>query len=79
MPGVDEDKPPESLVARLRADPVRAPETLALMAAERHGPAAAAWVAEKGGPKGERQARQVKRSHARLARGSGAATGSAAG
>jgi hypothetical protein len=36
---------PKALWERLRADPVRAPEHLALAAAEAHGPAAAAWVA----------------------------------
>src|SRR5919197_719550 len=38
---------PESLWARLRAEPVRAPEHIALAAADLHAPAAAAWAAEK--------------------------------
>lgn len=76
MPADDADaKPPASLLARLRADPVRAPETLALIAAERQGPAAARWVAEHGGARGASLAKAAKRSHARLARFGGAATG----
>jgi hypothetical protein len=67
-------KPPGSLLDRLRADPVRAPETIALIAAERHGPAAAAWAREQR-HRGLKAARAAKRSHARLARVEGAATG----
>jgi len=67
--------PPESLLARLRADPVRAPEHLALAAAERHGPAAAEWRAEQGGEDPAQLAKRAKRSHARMARIGGAATG----
>src|SRR5687768_16537758 len=40
---------PDSLWERLRADPVRAPEHIALAAADLHDPAAAAWAAEKRG------------------------------
>jgi EcsC protein family len=69
---------PESLWSRLRADPLRAPEHIALAASDQHAPAAAAWVAEKrgryavGGPE---LARMVKRRHATMARLEGAATG----
>src|SRR5215204_2238193 len=38
---------PHSLWERLRSDPARAPEHIALAASERHAPAAAAWVAER--------------------------------
>ena len=38
---------PHSLWERLRADPARAPEYVALAASERHAPAAAAWVEER--------------------------------
>jgi hypothetical protein len=38
---------PEKLWERIRADPVRAPEHIALAASEKHGPAADAWAAEK--------------------------------
>lgn len=69
---------PPSLWDRLRADPARAPEHIALMAAERHGPAAAAWVEEKrrlyAHPPHE-LAQMAKKRHATLARFSGAATG----
>lgn len=46
-PGPEAERPslPPGLLEALRADPVHAPETLALMAVERAGPEAAAWVA----------------------------------
>ena len=66
---------PAGLLASLRADPVRAPEHLALAAADRHGPAAAHWVAAYRGRDPARLARAAKRSHARIARFSGAVTG----
>jgi EcsC protein family len=65
---------PGSLLERMRADPVRAPEYIALAAAERHGPAAAAWAAEQRGSPQE-LARRAKRTHARWARLSGGVTG----
>jgi hypothetical protein len=69
---------PQGLWDRLRADPLRAPEHVALAAADRHAPAAAAWAAEKRGRLGvgDRDlARMAKRRHATLARVEGAATG----
>jgi hypothetical protein len=69
---------PESLWERLRADPMRAPEHVALAASERHAPAAAEWAAEKRRrlAVSERElARMAKRRHAALARFEGAATG----
>jgi hypothetical protein len=69
---------PESLWARLRADPIRAPEHIALAAAEYHGPAAAAWASEKRARlsvDNRELARMAKRRHATLARFGGAATG----
>jgi hypothetical protein len=69
---------PEGLWNRLRADPVRAPEYIALAAAELHGPAAAAWAAEKRdrlGVSPHELGRMAKRRHAALARFGGAATG----
>jgi hypothetical protein len=69
---------PGSLWERVRADPVRAPEHVALAAAERHAPAAAAWVAEKRSRYAHdehRLAEMAKRRHANLARFEGAATG----
>ncbi len=69
---------PEGLWAKLRADPVRAPEHIALAAAEKHGPAADAWAAEKRRRfrhEGRELAEMAKRRHATLARFEGAATG----
>ena len=69
---------PSSLWERLRADPARAPEYIALAAAERHGPAAAAWVEERRGLYAHSPAelaQMAKRRHAALARFGGAATG----
>jgi EcsC protein family len=74
----DDPRPhlPDGLLSSLRADPVRAPEHLALAAADRHGPAAAEWVIEHGrGGHGRDLALDAKRTHARFARFSGAATG----
>ena len=65
---------PDSLLRRLRADPVHAPEIIALAAADRHGPAARDWAAsERGTP--EQLARRAKRTHARRARAMGGVTG----
>ena len=66
---------PDSLLARIRADPARAPELIALAAAERHGPAARDWVAEQRGEDPAKLAAKAKRTHARWARVTGAATG----
>jgi EcsC protein family len=66
---------PSSLLTRLRADPVHAPETIALAASERHGPAAEAWAAEHRGTSPDKLARKAKRTHARMARVSGGVTG----
>ena len=66
---------PDGLLAALRADPLRAPEHLALAAADRHGPAAERWVAGQGSADPHALAKQAKSTHARLARFGGAATG----
>jgi EcsC protein family len=69
---------PDSLWERLRADPVRAPEHIALAASAMHAPAAAAWADEKRGRlavAGHELARMAKRRHATMARFEGAATG----
>jgi hypothetical protein len=69
---------PDSLWQRLRADPIRAPEHIALAASDLHAPAAAAWAAEKQarlGVVGPELARMAKRRHATMARFGGAATG----
>jgi hypothetical protein len=69
---------PVSLWERIRADPARAPEYIALAAAERHAPAAAAWVEERRrmyAHSPRELAQMAKRRHAALARFGGAATG----
>ena len=69
---------PGSLWTRIRSDPVRAPEHIALAAAAQHGPAADAWAAEKRrrfAHDGRELAEMAKRRHATLARFEGAATG----
>jgi EcsC family protein len=69
---------PKGLWDRLQADPLRAPEHIALAASARHGPAAAAWAAEKRSRfahDGRELAEMAKRRHATLARFEGAATG----
>ena len=69
---------PGSLWKQIRADPIRAPEHIALAASEKHGPAADAWAAEKRrrfAHEGRELAEMAKRRHATLARFEGAATG----
>jgi EcsC family protein len=69
---------PPSLWERLRTDPLRAPEHVALAASERHAPAAAAWVEERKrmyAHSPTELAQMAKRRHASLARFGGAATG----
>jgi hypothetical protein len=70
------ERVPESLWRRIRAEPDRAPEHIALAAAERFGPAAEEWVRLAGGghsPEG--LARTAFKKHVRLARLEGAALG----
>jgi hypothetical protein len=69
---------PGRLWERIRADPLRAPEHIALAASAQHGPAAEAWAAEKRrrfAHDGAELAEMAKRRHATLARFEGAATG----
>ena len=69
---------PPSLWDRLRTDPARAPEYIALAASERHAPAAAAWVEERKkmyAHSPQELAQMAKHKHAALARFGGAATG----
>ena len=69
---------PHDLLPRLRADPFRAPETIALAASEVHGPAAAQWrrdLESRYELDEEDFAKRAKARHAALARFSGAATG----
>jgi hypothetical protein len=68
---------PDGLFERLRADPWRAPESLALAARTQHGPAAAAWLARQPARRRRprRLARRLVRRHARWGRLSGAVAG----
>jgi EcsC protein family len=77
---VDEpaQKPPERLWERLRADPLRAPEHVALAASEYHAPAAAAWADRRRrvyGTDPKTLAQMARRRHVNLASVEGAATG----
>jgi hypothetical protein len=69
---------PPDLLGRLRADPLRAPETIAIAAGEVHGPTAAAWAHDLRSryEMSDRDlAKRAKARHAALARLGGAATG----
>jgi hypothetical protein len=69
---------PPGLWNRLRLDPLRSPEHIALAAAATFGPQAAAWATEKRGRYAvapDELARMAKSRHATLARLEGAATG----
>jgi hypothetical protein len=70
------ERPPRSLWDRILAEPDRAPEHIALAAAERFGPAAEYWVSVAGpGHTPEKLARVAYRKHVRLARLEGGALG----
>jgi hypothetical protein len=69
-------RPPQSLWDRILAEPDRAPEHIALAAADRFGPAAEEWVRVAGaGQTPEKLARIAYRKHVRLARLEGGALG----
>jgi hypothetical protein len=71
-------EPPASLWERLRADPQRAPEHVALAASDLHAPAAAAWADRRRrvyGTDSKTLAQMARRRHATLASVEGAATG----
>jgi EcsC protein family len=70
------ERPPASLWERIRAEPDRAPEYIALAAADRFAPAAEEWVRIAGpGHSPEELARIAYRKHVRLARLEGGALG----
>jgi hypothetical protein len=70
------ERPPKRLWDRLLAEPDRAPEYIALAAAERFGPQAAAWVRDAGaGHTPEELARVAFKKHVRVARLEGGALG----
>src|SRR4051794_15763218 len=69
---------PPGLLARLRQDPVHAPEHIALAAADVHAPAAARWARERrsaGRYSPYTLGEMARKRHASLASVSGAATG----
>jgi hypothetical protein len=69
-------RPPQRLWDRIIAEPDRAPEYIALAAAERFGPQAAEWVRIAGpGHTQEQLARVAFKKHVRLARLEGGALG----
>ena len=70
------DRPPRSLWDRVLAEPERAPEHIALAAAERFGPQAEEWVRVAGpGHTPEELAQLAYRKHVRLARLEGGVLG----
>ena len=70
------ERPPQSLWERVLAEPDRAPEYIALAAAERFGPQAEEWVRIVGpGHTPEELARVAYRKHVWLARLEGGALG----
>jgi hypothetical protein len=75
-PTTEIERVPESLWQRIRAEPDRAPEHIALAAAERFGPAAEEWVRlAGGGHTPESLAKTAYKKHVRLARLEGATMG----
>lgn len=70
------ERPPRSLWRRVLAEPERAPELIALAAAERFGPQAEEWVQIAGpGHSPEQLARVAYKKHVRLARLEGGVLG----
>jgi len=70
------ERPPKRVWDRILAEPDRAPEYIALAAAERFGPQAAAWVRDAGaGHTPAELARVAFKKHVRLARLEGGALG----
>jgi hypothetical protein len=70
--------PPASLLERLRADPVRAPEHLALAAADQFGAPAAAWAHRQRNVMGKHPVElgeMARKRHVNLASAEGAAAG----
>ena len=66
---------PRGLWEQVRAHPDRAPELIALEAAERLAPGAERWAAEHAGTPPPKLARRAVRNHVRISRAEGAAAG----
>lgn len=78
MYGVARIPIPDDLLARLREEPARAPEIIALASAESHAPQAEKWIAEQRrlyARSNHEFAKAAKTKHAQLARVGGAITG----
>lgn len=69
------EEAPSGLWEQVRAQPDRAPELIALAAAERLGPGAERWAAEHAGTPPPRLARRAVKKHVRLSRLEGATAG----
>jgi hypothetical protein len=72
------EAPPVRLWDRLRSDPLRAPEHVALAASEVHAPAAEAWAGKRRrvyGTNPKQLAQMARRRHVNMASVEGAATG----
>ena len=69
------DRLPGRLWDEIRARPDRAPELIALAAAERLAPAAERWAAQHSGTEQAQLARRAVKSHVRMSRAEGAAAG----
>jgi hypothetical protein len=71
-------QPPDGLLAKLRADPLRAPEHIALAAAEVHGPVASRWAKARrseGRYNDFALGEMARKRHAHWSSATGAATG----
>jgi hypothetical protein len=66
---------PQGLWEQVRASPDRAPELIALAAAERLAPGAERWAAEHAGTPPDALARRAVKTHIRISRVEGAAAG----
>jgi hypothetical protein len=69
------ERAPEGLWKQVRAQPDRAPELIALAAAERLGPGAERWAAEHAGKPPNDLGRRAVRNHVRISRLEGATAG----
>jgi hypothetical protein len=77
-PSEPAEEPPAGLFERLRADPLRAPEHIALAASEQHAPAAAAWADRRRrvyGTDARELGEMARRRHMTMASVEGAVTG----
>lgn len=75
LPELRVERPPENLWDRVRAEPERAPEHIALAASERFAEPARLYVAEGAGRDPADLAREARKAHVRLSRLEGAALG----